>query len=142
MVKFAVDVLLKISFDLESLEPGVHMLNYWVYIGVFLVVALVVPLVAVLLPALISPKKPSARKEEVYECGIETKGNIRIQFKSQYYIYALIFLVFDIEIIFLFPWAVSLGKLPLFAVIEGVLFIAILFAGLIYAMKKGALAWS
>jgi len=118
------------------------MLNYWVYIGVFLVVALVVPLVAVLLPALISPKKPNARKEEVYECGIETKGNIRIQFKSQYYIYALIFLVFDIEIIFLFPWAVSLGKLPLFAVIEGVLFIAILFAGLIYAMRKGALAWS
>ena len=118
------------------------MLNSWLYIGIFLVVAVVVPLVAVLLPVLIAPKKPSARKEEVYECGIETKGNIRIQFKSQYYIYALIFLVFDIEVIFLFPWAVSLDKLPLFAVIEGVIFIAILFAGLIYAMRKGALAWS
>ncbi|MCJ7717988.1 MAG: NADH-quinone oxidoreductase subunit A [Anaerolineales bacterium] len=118
------------------------MLNYWVYIGIFLIAALVVPLIAVLLPALISPKKPNARKEEVYECGIETKGNVRIQFKSQYYLYALIFLVFDIETIFLFPWAVSLGKLPLFAVFEGVIFIAILFAGLIYAMRKGALAWS
>ncbi len=118
------------------------MLNYWLYIGIFLVVAVVVPLVAVLLPVLIAPKKPSARKEEVYECGIETKGNVRIQFKSQYYIYALIFLVFDIEVIFLFPWAVSLDKLPLFAVLEGVIFIAILFAGLIYAMRKGALAWS
>ena len=118
------------------------MLNSWLYIGIFLVVAVVVPLVAVLLPVLIAPKKPSARKEEVYECGIETKGNIRVQFKSQYYIYALIFLVFDIEVIFLFPWAVSLDKLPLFAVIEGVIFIAILFAGLIYAMRKGALAWS
>ena len=118
------------------------MLNSWLYIGIFLVVAVVVPLVAVLLPVLIAPKKPSARKEEVYECGIETKGNVRIQFKSQYYIYALIFLVFDIEVIFLFPWAVSLDKLPLFAVIEGVIFIAILFAGLIYAMRKGALAWS
>jgi len=118
------------------------MLNSWLYIGIFLVVAVVVPLVAVLLPVLIAPKKPSARKEEVYECGIETKGNIRIQFKSQYYIYALIFLVFDIEVIFLFPWAVSLDKLPLFAVLEGVIFIAILFAGLIYAMRKGALAWS
>ena len=118
------------------------MLNSWLYIGIFLVVAVVVPLVAVLLPVLIAPKKPSARKEEVYECGIETKGNIRVQFKSQYYIYALIFLVFDIEVIFLFPWAVSLDKLPLFAVIEGVIFIAILFAGLIYAMRKGALVWS
>ncbi len=118
------------------------MLNYWLYIGIFLVVAVVVPLVAVLLPVLIAPKKPSARKEEVYECGIESKGNIRIQFKSQYYIYALIFLIFDIEVIFLFPWAVALGELPIFAVIEGVIFIAILFAGLIYAMRKGALAWS
>ncbi|MGB2955462.1 MAG: NADH-quinone oxidoreductase subunit A [Anaerolineales bacterium] len=117
------------------------MLNSWLYIGIFLVVAVVVPLVAVLLPVIIAPKKPSARKEEVYECGIETKGNIRVQFKSQYYIYALIFLVFDIEVIFLFPWAVSLDKLPIFAVIEGVIFIAILFAGLIYAMRKGALAW-
>jgi len=118
------------------------MLNYWLYIGIFLVVAVVVPLVAVLLPVLIAPKKPSARKEEVYECGIESKGNIRIQFKSQYYIYALIFLIFDIEVIFLFPWAVALGELPIFAVVEGVIFIAILFAGLIYAMRKGALAWS
>jgi NADH:ubiquinone oxidoreductase subunit 3 (subunit A) len=52
------------------------------------------------------------------------------------------FLIFDIETVFLFPWAVSLGKLPLFAVIEGVIFIAILFAGLIYASRKGALEWS
>ena len=118
------------------------MLNNWIYIGIFLVVAVVVPLIAVLLPIFVAPKKPSSLKEEIYECGIETKGNIRLQFKSQYYIYALIFLVFDIETIFLFPWAVSLDKLPIFAVIEGVLFIAILFAGLIYALRKGALAWS
>ncbi len=97
------------------------MLNSWLYISIFLVVAVVVPLVAVLIPVFIAPKKPNARKEEVYECGIETHGNMRVQFKSQYYIYALIFLVFDIETIFLFPWAVSLGKLPIFAVIEGVI---------------------
>jgi NADH-quinone oxidoreductase subunit A len=64
-----------------------------------------------------------------------------VQLKSQYYIYTLIFLVFDIETVFLFPWAVSLGKLPLFAVVEGVIFIVILFGGLIYAMRKDALAW-
>jgi NADH-quinone oxidoreductase subunit A len=124
------------------LEEGEDMLSYWVYIGIFLVVSIIVPIVAVGLPALISPKKSNRRKEEVYECGIETTGTIRVQFKSQYYIYALMFLVFDIETIFLFPWAVSLGKLPLFAVIEGVIFIAILFAGLIYASRKGVLAWS
>lgn len=120
------------------------MLTNWVYIGIFLLVALVVPLVAVLLPVLVAPKKPNRRKEEVYECGIETKGNIRIQFKSQYYVYALMFLIFDIETIFLFPWAVALGnpELSLFVVFEGVIFIAILFAGLIYAMRKGVLAWS
>ena len=118
------------------------MLTNWVYIGVFLIVAVVVPLVAVLIPVFIAPKKPSTRKEEIYECGIETKGNIRIQFKSQYYIYALIFLIFDIETIFLFPWAVALGNLPLFAVVEGVIFIVILFAGLVYAMRKGVLVWS
>lgn len=117
------------------------MLSYWVYIGIFLVVAFAVPIVAVALPVIFSPRKPNPRKEEVYECGIETEGNTRVQFKSQYYIYTLIFLVFDIETVFLFPWAVSLGKLPLFAVIEGVIFIAILFAGLIYAMRKDALAW-
>ncbi|MCK5795026.1 MAG: NADH-quinone oxidoreductase subunit A [Anaerolineales bacterium] len=118
------------------------MLSYWAYIAIFLVVAVAVPIVAVGLPALISPKKSNKRKEEVYECGIETKGNIRVQLKSQYYIYALIFLIFDIETVFLFPWAVSVGKLPLYAVVEGVVFIAILFAGLIYAIRKGVLAWS
>ncbi len=115
---------------------------YWVYIGIFLIVALGFPTIAVTLPALISPRKPNRRKQEVYECGIETKGNVRVQFKTQYYIYALLFLVFDIETIFLFPWAVSLGKLPLFAVIEGVIFIVILLAGLVYALREGALAWS
>lgn len=117
------------------------MQSYWIYIGIFLVVSIAVPVIAVALPVLIAPNKPSRRKEEVYECGIETTGNIRVQLKSQYYIYTLIFLVFDIETVFLFPWAVSLGKLPLFAVVEGVIFIAILFGGLIYANRKGALAW-
>jgi NADH:ubiquinone oxidoreductase subunit 3 (subunit A) len=115
--------------------------SYWLYIGIFLAVAVAFPIIAVSLPSLISPHKPSRRKQEVYECGIETEGDIRVQFKSQYYIYSLIFLVFDIETVFLFPWAVSLGELPLFAVVEGVIFIIILFAGLIYAMRKGALTW-
>lgn len=117
------------------------MSSEWVYIGIFVVVALIVPLVAVVLPGFVSPHKPNKRKEEVYECGIETSGNVHLQFKAQYYIYALIFLIFDIETIFLYPWAVALDKLPLFAVLEGVLFILILLGGLVYAQKKKVLAW-
>lgn len=118
------------------------MLTYWVYIGIFLVFSIIVPTIAVALPLLVAPKKPSARKEEVYECGIEPRGSIRVQFKSQYYLYALMFLIFDIETVFLFPWAVALDQLPLFALIEGLIFIIILFAGLIYALRKDALVWA
>lgn len=117
------------------------MQTYWMYIGIFLVFSVLVPLVAVVLPVFIAPKKPNPRKEEVYECGIETRGSIFVQFKSQYYIYALVFLVFDIEMVFLFPWAVALNALPLFALAEGVIFILILFAGLLYAVRKDALVW-
>jgi NADH-quinone oxidoreductase subunit A len=68
-------------------------------------------------------------------------GDTWVQFKSQYYIYALVFLVFDVEIVFLYPWAVAFNILPLFAVLEGVLFILILVGGLLYAWRKGALEW-
>ena len=73
---------------------------------------------------------------------METVGDTWVQFKVQYYIYALVFLVFDIETVFLFPWAVAFDKLELFMVLEGVLFIAILLAGLVYAWRKGVLEWA
>lgn len=117
------------------------MLNDWLFIGIFLVIAPILPAAALLIPRLIAPKKPSPLKSQTYECGIETYGNTWVQFRVQYYIYALVFLVFDVELVFLFPWAVALNQLPLFAVFEGVLFIIILVAGLIYAWRKGALEW-
>ena len=118
------------------------MLDNWLYIGLFIIVALFIPAVAVSLPRLIGPRKPNAIKQEIYECGMETVGEAWVQFKVQYYIFALVFLVFDIETVFLFPWAVAFDKLPLFAVFEGVLFILILLAGLLYAWRKGALDWA
>ena len=118
------------------------MLDNWLYIGLFLIVALIIPTVAVLLPRLLAPRKPNPIKQETYECGIETVGETWVQFKGQYYIYALVFLVFDIETIFLYPWAVAFDKLELFMVVEGILFIAILLAGLVYAWRKGALEWA
>jgi len=114
----------------------------WIYIALFIIVAVLIPAIAVYLPRLIAPKKPNTIKQDIYECGMETVGDTWVQFKVQYYIYALVFLIFDIETVFLFPWAVAFDRLELFMVFEGVLFIIILMAGLIYAWRKGALEWA
>ena len=117
------------------------MLNDWIFIGIFLLLAPVFPAMALPIPRLIAPRKPNPLKSETYECGIETYGETWVQFKAQYYIFALVFLIFDIEIVFLFPWAVAFDQLPLFAVMEGVIFILILVAGLLYTWRKGVLEW-
>lgn len=113
----------------------------WIYIAIFLVLAPVFPIAALLIPRLIAPRKPNPIKLQTYECGMETVGESWVQFKVQYYIFALAFLIFDVETIFLYPWAVAFDQLPLFAVFEGALFVLILVAGLIYAWRKGALKW-
>ncbi|HUH97552.1 MAG TPA: NADH-quinone oxidoreductase subunit A [Anaerolineales bacterium] len=117
------------------------MQNDWLYIGLFLVIATLIPVSALLASWLVSPKKPNPIKQSTYECGMETVGENWVQFKAQYYIFALVFLVFDVETVFLFPWAVSLGRLSLFAVLEGIVFVLILVAGLVYAWRKGMLEW-
>jgi NADH:ubiquinone oxidoreductase subunit 3 (subunit A) len=114
----------------------------WLYVGIFLVVGIFVPIVPLVFSRLVAPRKPNPIKQSTYECGIETVGDSWVQFKAQYYIFALIFLIFDVETVFLFPWALSLKQLPLFVVLEGVLFIAILVAGLVYAWRKGMLEWA
>ena len=108
----------------------------WLYIGIFFIVAPLIPAIAVFLPRFVAPRKPNAIKQQTYECGMETVGDTWVQFKVQYYIFALVFLIFDIETVFLFPWAVAFDQLPMFAVLEGVLFIVILLAGLVYAWRK------
>jgi NADH-quinone oxidoreductase subunit A len=115
--------------------------NEWIYIGLFIFIGIVVPVAPLVIAAIISPKKPNPIKLSTYECGIETVGDSWVQFKAQYYIFALVFLVFDVETVFLFPWALSLDQLPLYVVLEGVLFIGILVAGLVYTWRKGLLEW-
>jgi NADH:ubiquinone oxidoreductase subunit 3 (subunit A) len=117
------------------------MLNDWIFIGIFLLLAPVFPAIAILIAKLIAPRKPNPLKSETYECGIETYGETWVQLKAQYYIFALVFLIFDIEIVFLYPWAVAFDQLPLYAVMEGVIFILILVAGLLYTWRKGVLEW-
>jgi NADH-quinone oxidoreductase subunit A len=118
------------------------MQNEWLYIGIFLLIGIIVPIVPLVFSRLVAPRKPNPIKQSTYECGIETVGDSWVQFKAQYYIFALVFLVFDVETVFLFPWALSLKQLPLFVVLEGVLFIAILVAGLVYTWRKGMLEWA
>ncbi|MEW6287814.1 MAG: NADH-quinone oxidoreductase subunit A [Chloroflexota bacterium] len=117
-------------------------MNPWIFVGMFFVVGLLIPVGAIGIAWLLGPKKPNPIKQSVYECGIETVGESWVQFKAQYYIFALVFLVFDVETVFLFPWAVKLGALGLFAVIEGIIFILILVAGLVYTWRKGMLEWA
>ena len=114
----------------------------WIYIGLFSIVGLIIPVGAIAAAWVLGPKKPNRIKQETYECGIETVGESWVQFKAQYYIFALVFLVFDVETVFLFPWAVKLGQLGLFAVLEGIVFILILIAGLVYTWRKGMLEWA
>ncbi|MHB1118768.1 MAG: NADH-quinone oxidoreductase subunit A [Bellilinea sp.] len=117
------------------------MLNDWLYVGIFALVAMFLPAAAISIAALLSPKKPNKVKNATYECGMETVGPAWVQFRIQYYVFALVFLVFDVEAVLLFPWAVAYNQLQLYAVIEAILFILILLGGLFYAWRKGALEW-
>lgn len=112
------------------------------FIGVYLAIAIVLASVPVLLNLLLAPRKPNPIKSETYECGIETVGDTWIQFKAQYYIYALIFVIFDIEAVFLLPWAVAYKQVPLYGVIAMIVFIVLLADGLVYAWRKGDLKWA
>lgn len=116
-------------------------LNEWAFIGVFFAIAWVFPFLPILGSRLIAPRKPNPIKQSTYECGVETVGDTWVQFKVQYYIYGLIFLVFDVEMIFLFPWAVAYRELDFFAFVAGFLFIFLLADALIYAWRKDALEW-
>ena len=98
----------------------------------------VAPLV---IASILGPKKQSKIKNDIYECGLASKGDAWVQFRVQYYIFALVFVVFDLETVYLFPWAVAFNSLGAFAFIEMLIFIAILAGGLLYAWGKGVLDW-
>ncbi len=88
-----------------------------------------------------SPPKPGAEKNAIYECGLESKGDAWVQFRSEYYLYAIIFLIFDVETIFLLPFAVAFGRLPAGAFVAMMVFLLLLVEGLAWAWAKGALTW-
>jgi NADH-quinone oxidoreductase subunit A len=108
---------------------------------IFIGVGVGIVLFTFFLSKLIRPSDPYPEKNLNYECAEVPEGSSWIQFNNRFYIFALIFVIFDVEAIFLFPWAVAYGKLGLYALFEMVIFIAILFYGIYYAWKKGVLKW-
>lgn len=117
------------------------MLTNYNFVGLFFVVTILFPIIALGLAYFLRPKKPTSIKTSTYECGLETTGETWIQFKAQYYLYALVFVIFDVEAVFLYPWAVAYKKLGWYALVEMVVFLAILVLGLAYAWRKKALRW-
>ena len=96
---------------------------------------------ALLIAKLIAPRSFSVKKAEPYECGIPTRGESMSQFKVGYYLYAILFLMFDVETVFLFPWAVRMRELGVDGLLSIAVFFGILVLGLVYAWRKGALEW-
>ncbi len=116
-------------------------MNEWTFIVILAVVSIATPIAPIAIGRILGPHKPNELKNSTYECGVETVGDTWVQFKVQYYIFALVFLVFDIEVVFLYPWAVAYNHLKLFGVAAGIVFIVTLAEALIYAWRKGALEW-
>ena len=108
---------------------------------IFFICGLVMVGVGMIASELLAPKSSNKQKEEPYECGVPTQGSSWIQFKVGYYLFAILFLIFDVETVFIFPWAVVMKKVGLSAFIEIVIFFLVLGLGLLYAWKKKALKW-
>ena len=110
-------------------------------IFIFLAIAILFPTVTIIVAKLIRPSAPSLTKLEAYECGIKAASDSRGRYTVRFYIIAILFVIFDVETIFLFPWAIRYKSLGWFGVAEMVVFLAILIVGYIWAYKRGALDW-
>ena len=110
-------------------------------IMLFLFIALALSIGFIVLNFIFSPKNPDPEKLSAYECGFEPFNDSRMEFDVRFYLVAILFIIFDLEIAFLFPWAISLGKIGIFGFVSMMIFLAILTIGFIYEWKKGALDW-
>ena len=113
----------------------------YIPILIFLVIAFLFPVVSLLLARVVRPSDPNRIKTDAYECGVETEGEPRQRYSVHYYVIAVLFVVFDVETVFLFPWAVKYKALGLFGFLEMLVFLLVLVIGYLYAWKKGALEW-
>lgn len=124
----------------QSAEFSLYLLNYLPIIILF-AIATVLTIVFLLVPAIIAPSSPDPEKVSTYECGFPAFDDSRMKFDVRFYLVAILFIIFDLEVAFLFPWAVSLGELGMYGWAVVMIFLAELGIGLAYAWKKGALDW-
>ena len=108
---------------------------------IFIAIAGAISVALVAVPFLIAPSKPDPEKLSAYECGFNAFGDARMKFDVRFYLVTLLFIIFDLEVAFLFPWAITLGKTGVFAFWSMMAFLAVLTIGFIYEWKKGALEW-
>ena len=108
---------------------------------IFIVLSIVFGLVPITLGSIIAPKNPDAAKNSIYECGFKEFNDARMKFDIRFYLVAILFIIFDLEIAFLFPWAISLGNIGVLGFSSMMIFLFILTVGFIYEWKKGALDW-
>nr|YP_009752755.1 NADH dehydrogenase subunit C [Cyclantheropsis parviflora]QIT05405.1 NADH dehydrogenase subunit C [Cyclantheropsis parviflora] len=109
---------------------------------VFIIISSVIPILAFLISGVLAPLNKEPEKLSSYESGIEPMGDAWLQFRIRYYMFALVFVVFDVETVFLYPWAMSFDVLGVSVFLEALIFVLILIVGLVYAWRKGALEWS
>ena len=117
------------------------MLQAYLPILIFIAVALVMGGVVILAGRVLGPHRPDSAKNSPYECGFEAFEDARMKFDVRYYLVAILFIIFDLEIAFLFPWAVALQEIGMFGFVSMMVFLGILVVGFIYEWKKGALEW-
>ena len=117
------------------------MLEQYFPILLFIVVGLAVGVVPVILGSVLGPNRPDSEKLSPYECGFEAFEDARMRFDVRYYLVAILFILFDLEIAFLFPWAVVLNEIGIFGLVSMLIFLANLVVGFVYEGKKGALEW-
>ena len=116
-------------------------LKDYLSIIIFFVIALGLSCVFIILNYMLSPKNPDPEKLSAYECGFEPFDDSRMEFDVRFYLVAILFIIFDLEIAFLFPWAISLGNIGFLGFISMMIFLFILTVGFVYEWKKGALDW-
>lgn len=114
---------------------------FFTFLIVVILTAIALVVLAMTIAKLIAPRSFNPQKGEPYECGIPTRGQSWVQFKVGYYLFAILFLMFDIETVFLFPWAVVVQEVGIYALVSVIFFLLILILGLAYAWRKGALEW-
>ncbi len=117
------------------------MLENYLPIMIFIAIGIAIGILPILMGFMLAPSKPDSEKLSPYECGFEAFEDTRMRFDVRYYLVAILFIIFDLEIAFLFPWAIVLDSIGMFGFIAMMVFLGILVVGFIYEWKKGALEW-